>query len=301
MVEAPGVIAIPMSAQPRRRHVLARGALQAPAILLVMVLVVAPLFVMLIESFRNGGHWSVKNYVAFFFTPAPLIVLRHTLQISALVTVIALAVSVPACAFVAHRSKRVIRLFLGVVALSFTVSILVRTFAWQVILIEAGPLNSLLHQFGLHSLHLLYTRTAVVLAMVQIMIPYATLIVMAGMQRLDRDQILAAQASGAGRLATFRATYWPQIKPSIILAGLFVFTISCGFYVTPALLGGTGEIMLGQWISAELQNDYVSGSGAAAASGMVLGAILTVLVALVILMTRTPYRRLADDISIARQ
>ena len=183
-----------------------------PATTLASVCIVGPLCVSIVASLRHDGHWSIANYRAIVEAGPYIPILANTLLIALIVTATSVAASLPACAFFAKKSGRVVASFLTILGISFTISVLVRTYAWEVILAYHGLFNNLVVALGVakERQYLLYTKLAVVLAMVQIMIPYAALVIFAGMRRIDWDFVLAARTLGANWWVTFRAAYWPQ-------------------------------------------------------------------------------------------
>lgn len=267
---------------------LKKRALAAPAVALVLVCIVAPMCVTLYSSVRQGSHWSLQNYREVFTTPATVEVLKITLVISISVTILSVAICAPACAFFAKKGKRAANVFLAVVGISFSISVLIRTFAWQVLLAYNGALNSILVAIGIlpHRSHMLYTRNSVIIAMVQTMLPYAALVLFSGMRRVDHRLLFAARTLGASPLRTFREAYWPQVKGSVSMAIILVFTLSAGYFVTPALLGGPSDEMIGMLMQSEISTDYLNGSSRAAAVGVMLGLVLLVVTLLVMRISR---------------
>lgn len=278
----------------------ARTSLFAPALILVGGSVVVPFVMAAIESLRGDDHWTLANYQTFFGRPPYLQVLGTTLVIALAVTVASVAIAAPACAFFARKSGRVAATFLGVVGASLWISVLVKTYAWQALLAQNGPLNALLVAIGVVSKPqpFLYTRVAVILAMTQAMIPYAALVVFAGMRRVDWELVTAAQTLGANRWQTFWRVYWPQVRTSVVMAAVLVFTIASGFFVTPALVGGPRETMLGMQMHSDLRNRF--DSGLASTAGAVLTLVLLVVAGVSLKVTGMPFRRLAEELGRSR-
>jgi putative spermidine/putrescine transport system permease protein len=181
-------------------------------------------------------------------------------------------------------------------AITLSISVLVKIFAWQVLLARDGPINALLLGAGIASepLLMLYTRPSVVVAMVQIMAPYACLLLIAGMRRIDRDLLTAARTLGAGPLVVFRDVYWPQVRFGVVMTTLIIFIGSSGFFVAPALVGGPSEIMLGMKMQSDLVNQYET--GLAATTGILLTLFLLALTFVALRLSGRSFRHLAEEL-----
>jgi putative spermidine/putrescine transport system permease protein len=251
------------SARPWSEALLRPRALQAllalPAVLLVGGFVIVPTFYALIDSFQNQGHWTLANYATFATRPPYPQVLGNTLAISLIVTALTMLISAPLAAFLSVKTGRGAALVLMLVSASLWISVLVKIYAWQVVLAREGPLNLVLLGARVTSepIPFLYTRMPVVLSMTQFLVPYAMMMMYAGMKRVDWDLITAARSLGARLGMVFTQIYWPQIRFSVVTSGLVVFMIATSFYVAPALL---------------LVNRYESGM--AATTGVVLTVLL---------------------------
>lgn len=259
---------------------LKRSLLLMPAILLVAAIVIVPTLMAVKDSFLSYGQWTVSNYVTVLWAPPYPSVLKNTIVISLWVTIASMALALPAAAFLSLRNGLPQRIALGIIGSTLWISILVKVYAWQVLLARNGPLNSILTGSGLakDDLPLLYTRGAVVVSMIQFMVPYACILLVAGMRRVDWDLITAARTLGARPFAVFREAYWPQVRFTVVMSALMVFVISSSFFVAPALLGGPHDTMIGIKMKSDLTNQY--DSGLAATAGTVLTVVLLVLSAL---------------------
>ncbi|MFT4014456.1 MAG: ABC transporter permease [Paracoccus sp. (in: a-proteobacteria)] len=252
-------------------------ALMLSAIVLVGVFFILPLGMAFYQSLKLDGAWSLRNYADLFTVPFSRSIWT-TLSISVATTVITILVSIPACNFVASKGGRFGSIFFAGMALAFTLSILTRTLAWQILLARNGFVNTLLMQAGLTEkpLDLLYTRGAVLVAMVQVFIPYAAMVLYAGMRGIDRSLIMASRTLGASAMQTFWHAYWPQFKGSLVLAVMIVFAGCVGSFVVPSVLGGPDDTMFGQLMNNALVNDSVNGAGRASAAGVLMMLFLTV-------------------------
>lgn len=285
-----------MRAAARRRNQ-ARLLLLLPALLLVISFVLIPTVMGMIDSFHNDGRWTFENFVTVATAvPYPRI-LWNTVTIAALTALISVALAAPMAAFLAAQQGRAARIVLGLVAATLWISILVKLFAWQVLLARTGPLNTLLQAVAITTpqTSLLYTRGAVVVAMVHLMVPYACMLLVAGMKRVDWDLITAARTLGARLPLVFASVYWPQVRYSVIMTTLVIFVSSSGFFVAPALLGGSGEVMVGMKMQSDLANQY--DSGLAATTGTMLMLFLLLLSWLALKVSGTSFRRIAREVA----
>lgn len=271
--------------------------LVTPAVLLVAGCVVVPTLIALVDSFKNSGEWTLVNY-ATFATQAPYPqVLRNTLLMGVVVTAVTMAATFPLSAFLATRDNRAAGIVLGLIAASMWISVLVKIYAWQVVLARFGPINYMLTSSGLADapVPFLYTRGAVILSMVQFLIPYAAMMMYAGMKRVDWDLITASQTLGARTWTVFAQIYWPQVRFSVVTAGLVVFMVATSFYVAPALLGGPRDVMIGMQMYSDLVNRYESGM--AATTGVVLTVLLLVIATLTLRFAGVSFARAADELA----
>ncbi len=251
-------------------------ALLMPAMALVWIFFILPLGMALYQSFRLDGRWSVKNYADLFDVPFSRSI-DGTLWISALTTVITILIAIPACSFVARRGGLFGKIFFAGMALAFTLSVLTRTLAWQILLTRNGFINTVLKRTGLIEapLDLLYTRGAVLAAMVQVFIPIAAMVLYAGMRGIDRSLLMASRTLGANPLQAFAHAYWPQFKGSLVMAALVVFAGCIGSFVVPSVLGGPDDTMFGQLMNNALVNDVANGAARASAAGVLTFLFLT--------------------------
>jgi ABC-type spermidine/putrescine transport system permease subunit I len=215
------------------------GLMVVPLGLAVLFLVVYPLVTLTYDSFTVGD--GVGNYVSALTSNAIQRAMWMTLLDSAAVTVLAVVAGASlAWTLRRSRSRIVSALVWAAVLLPFWMGVVVKTYAFALLLAREGLVNGLLDDLGVidEPLQLLYTHTAVILGMTYTMIPYAVLALYPSMSMLDLELLNASEGMGASRRRTFRAVWLPLVKPGLVAAGAIVFAISIGFYVTPVLLGG---------------------------------------------------------------
>ena len=247
----PGVPAIPPAPNegsgPKRRSFAAQGRrlgllLLVPSLLLLLAVFVAPLVQILLLSFGEEG-WSLDPYRTLFADDILLAILMRTLWLSATVTLLCLLLGYPVAYLMLRSSETVRRVIALLVILPLWTSLLVRTYAWIVILGRKGLVNEGLMAFGITDapVTLLYNRTSVYIGMVHVMLPFMVLPLYAVMQRIDLRLISAACSLGATRTAAFFFIFLPLSLPGVLAGSLLVFILAIGFFVTPALLGGLSD------------------------------------------------------------
>ena len=208
----------------------------------------------------------------------------RTLLIGVQVTVLALLIAYPAAYTMARLSPGWARLATVLVLVPFWVSILVRTTAWFILLQREGPLNAALLALGVidHPLQLIFTRVAVLVAMVHVLLPFAILPMVGVMKRIDPRLARAAASLGATKWQHFRRVYLPLSLPGVGAGGLIVFMLAVGFYITPALVGGNTDQMVSFFIA-----DYTNSTlnwGMASALALLLLAMTAAVVGLTLLL-----------------
>jgi len=272
------------AAVPARRPLLARRHV-TPALLLLPCLAwiafffLVPLGLMCWRSFAASGY-SLHDYAALFTSPLYAKVMLTTLKAASLATALALLLAYPV-AYVLTMSSGLRRgLILVFVFIPYWVDIIVRSFSWLIMLGDHGLVNKALINLGIvrAPLELLYNTFSVLIAMVQILLPLTIVILFGAMLRIDRTLVAAAKIHGASGWQAFRTVFFPLSLPGVYGAGLLVFVLSLGFYVTPALLGSPRQTMIAQTIMVEASDllDW----GQASAAGFVLLVITTTIAAI---------------------
>ena len=245
------------SPRPRPRRGIDRPALLiAPALALLLVVFAYPVVAILLRAFTfhsgtDAGLWD--NFVWYLSDPVQRTILLRTYATSAIVTVICLAVCYPFTYLLTTLKGVWLALAIGVVLISSGQSILVRTFAWKVLLRDNGPINSTLDFLGLNRIQMLGTTGGVVAAMCQVMAPFMILALYSNMRGIDRRLMDASLGLGGSPLTSFVKVYLPLSLPGIAAGTLLVFVLSLGFYITPAVVGSPQNAMLSQAIFDEIQ------------------------------------------------
>ena len=197
-----------------------------------------------------------------------------TLQIALIVTLCTLLLGYPVAYALAAITPARANLLMILVLIPFWTSILVRSYAWMVLLGQEGIINEALIAAGLRTepLQLLNTRLAVYVGMIHILLPFMILPLYAVMRGIDRNLLRAAGNLGAPPSAVFRRIFLPLSLPGIAAGCLLVFILSLGFYITPALLGGQKDIMVSILIQQQI-SQLKWGFGAALALVLLIIAL----------------------------
>lgn len=231
--------------------------LTAPALTILLVVFGLPIVLLFLTSL-NAPAFSLLNYQAFLRQPANVRVLLQTVQVSAVATTICVIIGYPMAYLITVASKRLRMVLLVLVIMPYLTSLLVRTYAWIVILGDNGLVNSLLLSLGLISspLSLIYSRLAVYIGMVHIMLPVMILPLVSVMMGIDKSLVAAAQSMGARPFSAFCRVFLPLSLPGIRSGLLLVFVFCLGFYITPAALGGLRDAMLSTLIAAQVASSF---------------------------------------------
>ncbi len=260
-----------------RRHLNARFLLLTPAFLFVGGLLLLPLAWMLVLSFVDAGRFSLVHYARMLSDPSYAKSFWLTFQIAGTVTLAAILLGYPLCYWMLRLSVVWQRIVMICVLIPFWTSLLVRTYAWLVLLQRRGLVNTTLQDLGVlnEPVQLMYNVTGTTIGMTHILLPFLVLPLFAAMQRIDKDVLRAAAALGASPIFAFWRVFFPLSLPGLGAGAMLVFVLSIGYYVTPQLLGGGTTVMIGQIIQRNVE--LFSAWGAASAVSVVLFAIVLLL------------------------
>lgn len=258
----------------RWRAAATKVAVCAPAFGLVFVIVIVPIGWLFFLSFRDSDGFTLRHYARMLNNPGYAMSLETTLLASALVTIITTLLAYPVAYLIAAREGRRANWLLLVVLVPLWTALLVRTFAWMVLLQRTGPINSALRNLGLigQPLDLTNNLTGTLIGMTHIMVPLMVLSLLSGMRAVDRRLLWAARSLGASGFRAFRDVFFPLSSPGLVAGAVLIFVLSLGYYVIPAFLGG-GHVLM--WSVKIVSNINVySDWGAASALGVVLLLII---------------------------
>lgn len=252
-----------------RRQSVVLGVLLAPVTLFLGVFFLLPLCIIALFSILTPGlyggvdwafyHWNYGRIFGWadgiieIFEPIYLQILLRSLIFAAVTVLLTLILCYPVAFWVSRLSERWRLVFMFLITLPFFCSLIVRLYAWLLILKPTGILNSILLWSGLihEPLEILYTPTAVVLGMVYVMVPFMFLPLYASVDNLDRAQVEASLDLGANRMQTFLKVVLPQTLPGILGGSVIVFIPAVGNFVVPDVLGGAKGLMIGNLVEQQ--------------------------------------------------
>ncbi|WP_429342022.1 ABC transporter permease [Paraburkholderia sp. GAS42] len=243
--------------------------LLAPALFVIVVLLVVPLAWLSWQSIWHDGGFTLANYQRMF-TGTYLDTFLLTFKLSFIVTAITLLLGYPVAYFATSLPPKLSALILGMVILPFWTSVLVRTYAWLVLLQRTGLVNKALMASGLidHPIQLAYNQFGTIIAMVHILLPFMVLPLYSAMQKIPSNLSQAGASLGGSPLHVFWRVFLPLSMSGVVAGVTLVFILCLGFYITPELMGGGKSIMVSMVVSrnVEIYNSW----GAASAVSVVL-------------------------------
>ena len=253
--------------------------LVTPATLLVVLFLVLPVLSTLATTFGDPKG-VFAPYATFFNSRFRMTVLWRTMEVAVITTVVSVVVGFATAWVVAKAPARARSLLIIAAVFPLLTGVVVRSFAWLVILGKNGILNNFLIWTGLISepLSMLYTQGSVIVAMIYLFVPLMILTLVGVLEGIPRDLTDAAASLGATPAATFRQVILPMAVPGLIVGSVLVFTGSFTSYATPQLLGGERQMMMGTFLyqRAMVTFDWVGASTIAAV--MVVVTLATVMV-----------------------
>ncbi|CAH1656295.1 MULTISPECIES: ABC transporter permease [unclassified Chelatococcus] len=234
---------------------LSRSASLALALPLVLLLVLA--FLLPVAKLLMGSIFTptptAENYLRIAQEPIFLRILLRTVQTAAIVTLLAFVLGYPVALVMTRLSGRAAMLVAACVLIPLWTSVLVRSYAWIVLLQRTGVVNSTLMSWGLidQPLKLIYTEGAVIVAMTHVLMPYMILPIFSALRSIPPELERAARNLGAGPWTSFTAVTLPLSLPGVYAGAIMVFILSLGFYVTPALVGGPQNLTIATLIGQQ--------------------------------------------------
>lgn len=217
-----------------------------------------PLVLVLVYSFASRSStgrtlledWNVESYRRLF-SDLVLGISARSLILAVVTTLLCLIVSYPFAYYIATRSPRIRNVLLVLVMIPFWSNFLVRTYAWRVILGSDGLVSQISQAFGGDEIRVLFTIWAVLIGLVYGYLPFMVLPLYAAIERLDWSLVEAARDLYASGFSAFRKVTLPLSMPGVVAGSILVFIPSLGAYVTPAILGGARETLLGDYIVSQ--------------------------------------------------
>ena len=250
--------------------------------LLLVALIIGPSLWLAFLSFYANGQPSLEHYQRILDNPSYASIMLNTLHLSVVVTVIVVLLGYPTTYAITLLPKRGSAVALACVAIPFWTSLLVRTYAWMVILQRNGVLNGWMLDLGLIERPVRMTNSflGTTIGMVHIMLPFFIFPLYATLRSIDPNLVRAACSLGASPSRAFVDVFLPLSRQGVMAGGLLTFVLCLGFYVTPQLLGG-GNVTT---ISMKIEQNITAYSDWGAASA--LAVVLIVVVGLILLVSR---------------
>ncbi|WP_042776984.1 ABC transporter permease [Sinorhizobium fredii] len=251
---------------PAGRLTLTDFDLTLPALGLLVLFFVVPVAILLARSVSEPVP-GFGNYAELLGSSTYLRIFANTFLVSGLVTFVSLLIGFPVAWALAVMPSRFASVVFAILLLSMWTNLLARTYAWMVLLQRTGVINKLLIGLGLidKPLPLVNNLTGVTIGMTYIMLPFIILPLYGVIRKIDPAILQAAALCGANRWQALTRVLLPLAMPGMAAGALMVFVMSLGYFVTPALLGGTANMMLAELIAQFVQSLVNWGMGGAAA------------------------------------
>lgn len=250
-----------------------------PALVFIGLLFALPVILFFVRSASEaGGAAAFVELVWHTLQSGPVQnALLQTLTLSLVVTLVVLVLGYPIAFFLTVAPAWSFSVVILCVVVPYFTSIIVRTYSWMVLLGSNGIINQLLLKLGIVDtpLSLIYNYTGILIGMIYIMLPYMVLTLYAAMKRIDLGLLRAASGMGASGAYAFRKVYLPLSAHGVISGALIVFILCLGFFVTPALMGGPGNVVIAMLIQNEVE--IVMNWSNAAAMALILFVMTSIL------------------------
>jgi len=255
----------------RQAEVRKNWLLNAPALLVLLCAASGPLLVTVIYSFLEPGdyggiewNFSTDGWFSVVLTrdifddtlhvaDAHISILWRSVKLSMMTTVTAFVLGFPTAYFIATRPKQTRNVWLFLITVPFWINLLIRTFAIMELIRNQGVINTILMSFGFidEPIQMLFTDFAIMLGMTYVYLPLMVLPIYASMEKFDFRLVEAGYDLYATRLKVLKRIILPLVKPGIVAGSILVFIPSLGAYVTPRILGGGKNMMLGNLIGLQ--------------------------------------------------
>ena len=241
-------------------------ALAMPAILLLLAFFVIPVAALLLRSVTEPQP-GLHNYATLLGSTTYARIFFNTFFVAGVVTLVTTLIAFPVAWALAIMPSRWASVIFAIILLSMWTNLLARTYAWMVLLQQTGLVNRLLMALGIidQPVQLTNNLIGVTIGMVYIMLPFMILPLLGVIRKIDPAILQAAALCGATKWQALTRILLPLATPGIASGGLMVFVMSLGYFVTPALLGGTANMMLAEMIAQQVQSLVNWGMGGAAA------------------------------------
>jgi spermidine/putrescine transport system permease protein len=226
----------------------------------MLIFFIIPIGVFFIYSFWTVRQWEIvrewnlKNYIEVLTSAVYTRLIFRSIGIGLMTAILSVLVVYPLAYTMVFKFEKYRDLILFLLAISLFSNYLVRIYAWRSVLSANGLINYLAMQLGLArepTHYLLYSQWGVILVLLNVYIPFATLPIYSALLNVERDVIDAASDLGANPLRAFREVTLPLSMPGVVVAFIFIFLLSAGDFVTPELVGGKTGMMIGNAVATQ--------------------------------------------------
>lgn len=286
-----------LRAAAERKSLFNRLALTSPAMIMLLVFLVLPLGIMFAVSIQAPGDYggvkwgqhSVEAYINFLwerdlddslsFNADYLGIFQRSFWLSILTTLGCLLIGFPTALYLALQDERRRNLLLFLVTVPFWTNLLVRVYAWILLLRNGGLIDEGLHGLGFtDSLGLLYTDNAVIIGLLYTYLPFMVLPIYTSLEKMDWRLVEAAFDLGANRWKALKRIIIPLAMPGVVAGCILVFIPSLGSYIIPELLGGGKSLMIGNLIQLQFGTAHNWPFGAALSFALLAFVLLAMLI-----------------------
>jgi spermidine/putrescine transport system permease protein len=252
-----------------------------PYIAWIAVMIVAPMLLIFMYAFTVKGNsvttfrFTLENFANFFSDAVFIDVLKRSLVIAIVTTIICIIIGYPAAYIIANAPGRKNVMLILLITMPTWINMLVRTYAWVGILQDDGIINSLFQMIGFGKIKLLHTSFAVILGMVYNFVPFMILQIHSSLAKMDKSLLEAASDLGANRVQAFLRITLPLSLPGVISGITLVFLPAVSSFFIPKLLGGGQYVLIGNVI----ENQFLT------AGNWNFGSAISLIMAVIILIS----------------
>ena len=251
-----------------------------PYIIWMAVMIVLPMLLILMYAFTSKGNdvttfrFTLENFGKFFSDPIFLDVLKRSLLIAVITTVICIILGYPAAYIIANSKPKTKIMLVLLITIPMWINMLLRTYAWMNLLADNGIINNLLAKIGLGPISMMYTDFSVMVGLICNFMPFMIIPIHTSLNKMDKSLIEAAYDLGANRFQTFWKVIWKLSLPGVVNGIMMVFLLAISSFVIPKLLGGGQYMLIGNLIESQFISvgDWNFGS----AISMILAVIILI-------------------------
>ena len=250
------------------------------------IMIILPMLLIVMYAFTSKGNdvitfrVTLDNFVRFFSDPIFLDVLKRSMWVAILTTVICLLMGYPVAYIISQMKEHSKGIMVLLITMPMWINMLVRTYAWVGILQDKGVINTILGFFGIGPISLIYTDFAVVLGMVYNFIPFMILQIYTALSKMDRSYLEAASDLGANKVESFLRITLPLSLPGVLSGITLVFLPAVSSFFIPKMLGGGQYVLIGNVIESQFLTSGNWNFGSA------ISLIMTVIVMLSLFITK---------------